>query len=54
MPVDEICDEVCAGLRAEAAGKTLALDGFRNFGDAEERHCAAASELATRLESAKI
>ena len=54
MPVDEICDEVCAGLCAEAAGKTLALDGFRSFGDAEESHSADASELATRLESAKI
>ncbi len=54
MPLDEIFDEVCAGLCAEAAEKTLALDGFRSFGDAEERHSAAASELATRLECAKI
>ena len=54
MPVDEICDEVCAGLCAEAAGKRLALDGFRSFGDAEDSHSAAVSELVTRLESAKI
>ena len=54
MPVDEILDEVCAGLCAEAAEKTLALDGFRSFGHAEASHSAAASELATRLESATI